>query len=1859
VLQFSSDGRSSPRDLQIDLLGRGWHGIPIKRTIDRLAHLLKPPASPAKLALASDLWRVGHCSFEAQFHLSFYGLHCFSNSLAGPGGQRLSTLCSPIEISPRRGMQNAFCIARVMLVEVSWSGYAAEVKFRCKARLALQLSILLLLSWSWLCRAEPNVIRLRNALISTDKPLSPKLAAPAMAGPSPTGGLFLIQLRDHLRPAWRQELHRLGIDVIGFVPDDAFVVRLNQGSMTQVRALSFVRWVGAYRPEFRIAPDLLQSIRPGPLGSLLGVKVLVSRSASSTELGDIEARFRTLDSKSTFSFGLILRGLISANQLTNIACSESVLWIEPIHQMKLLDEISSKIVGGGTVLSVQGTSDHPLPAQSTPGTFGTTNSIHATLTQQLGYDGRGVVVAVADSGLNNGDAETMHPDLWGRVDGFFFYGSLQNAADQVGHGTHVAGIIAGDAATGETDNNDALYGLGIAPKAHLVAQRVFDAAGQDQLPEYDVLTSDAVRAGAVIGSNSWGNDVQGRYDLSSAEFDALVRDADPQSAGEQPITLAFSAGNAGPGRQTIDSPASAKNVIAIGASQNDRFDLGTYTDGDRAMADFSSRGPCEDGRLKPDLVAPGTWIASLQSAAAGSDNAWAAISGNYQYEGGTSQAVPHVAGAAAVFIQFYRETHGQTNPSPALIKAALINSATPLQTSSSIAAVPGPDQGWGRVALTNLISSARQVQYVDQTALLSTGQTFEQHIIVAGAQGPLKITMAYTDVPGLPAALPALVNDLDLEVIAPDGSLYLGNQFANGESVQGATSSDNVNNVEAVVLAQPGAGDYLVRVRARNVVEDVHQPDSDTPEQDFALVISGDLAPPGLGILTLDRAAYTAPSIISLKLIDSDLIGQPSAQVTVNSSSQSTGITVSLYPSSVSGMFTGSVATVTGPAPTHGALLIKNGDMIEAVYQDASPAGIRTATAQADLIPPVLTNLSVTNRFGKEVITWQTDKPATTAVQFGTNLAQLAWTTNSFFSTEHEIDLQGLAPGATYQFSIVSTDAAGNSTLADNGGQFYHFVPVAIPSVLLVNAFVPDDPIAATTPVPLTSYTDALDASGFTYQIWDLTQPNAPSPTVSDLSAFRAVIWRISDSFASQTTLNSDQQAAVTAYLAGGGSLMLASMEVLSRLGPVPFRTNVLQVESFATNSAHSLAQCSTCDEDHGVEAIVGAQHDLIGDGVQAPLSYTNYDSPVLDAVNIPTDMSDTFGPTAAAVPILYDAASGRVVGIRYPKTGRDTPGRVVFLSFPFDALPSANRNDLMRKILLFLAPDAADVPTLSLDRTAYTLPELVTVEVTDAQAAAEDQVNVQFFTSVVTNGVPLTLLETSRPGVFRGFITLVSATDLPGPERVPVQTNGTIWVEYTGGAHPQTVSAQADIDVSSPQISNIQIQPAYTQISIQWTTSEPADALVQFGESSFLGRTAYDPEPSTQHVLTLQGLKPDRLYFYQIVSRDNAGNTAVDDNRGKFYSIRTLRPVFAPWSDSLEGITTNWTVQADPQSDVSWTVGTPNNGRETQAHSPTHAWGSNLQGTPISVAQTTLLSPAVDLPPANYATLRFWQSYDFQSDPSFEAGKLLILTNNAQTDPILLDDIQGASDGWQEAVYDLSQFTGQIVQLVWSYEFAASDLPENRPGWLLDDFSITITNSLHGFIQITNNLAEATFSLLGPINRNGEGTSAIYTNAPQGQYIVQFGDVPFYQTPAPQTNILTDGPLVFQGVYTYDDVNHNGISDAWEEQYFGSVADSHPGNLDSDGDGASDYAEFIAGTDPTDPTSFLQLSPPTWLANGMLRLSWVAVPGHAYRLLTSPNATSWTPLSGWIRAVSPQLSYTTAGASGPDPVFYQLEVIP
>src|SRR5207237_3664532 len=121
-------------------------------------------------------------------------------------------------------------------------------------------------------------------------------------------------------------------------------------------------------------------------------------------------------------------------------------------------------------------------------------------------------------------------------------------------------------------------------------------------------------------------------------------------------------------------------------------------------------------------------------------------------------------------------------------------------------------------------------------------------------------------------------------------------------------------------------------------------------------------------------------------------------------------------------------------------------------------------------------------------------------------------------------------------------------------------------------------------------------------------------------------------------------------------------------------------------------------------------------------------------------------------------------------------------------------------------------------------------------------------------------------------------------------------------------------------------------------------------------------------------------------------------------------------------------------------------------------------------------------------------------------------------------------------------------------------------------------------------------------------------------------------RTPERQPNTVTSAtPVLFQATYTFADANTNGISDAWEQQVFGGVSPDRTRATDTDGDGMTDYAEFIAGTDPKNTNSVLELMPPASQPNDRLRFEWASVPGRPYRLAASRVLVNWTPFSDWV----------------------------
>ncbi|NOT47584.1 MAG: S8 family serine peptidase, partial [Acidobacteria bacterium] len=409
-------------------------------------------------------------------------------------------------------------------------------------------------------------------------------------------------------------------------------------------------------------------------------------------------------------------------------------------------------------------------------------------------------------------------------------------AGALGHGHLNATIIAGATPYGPLDSLFYNYGIGVAPRANILSiprNRLGYTGTDEQVYNDSVVTPGPNGAGALISNNSWGNGTNGNVYTSTVEgrFDGYVQDAS-LDIGIDPISLIFSAGN--DGANGLTRPKVAKNLISVGNSESLRTDLGgTDANNIDDLSSDSSRGPTADGRIKPDVVAPGTAITGGRS---GTDSLRGNIGTAHRWSSGTSHSAAHVTGMAALFANWWYVSQF-VRPSPALIKAAIINSAIDMNGANSSASIPNGSEGWGRPNLKNMLNTGVGMKHHndDLVGLSAPGQGFFINGSVADANKPVRVTLVWTDPPGL--ADPALVNNLDLKVTV-DGVVYKGNVFSNGFSVPGGTA-DNRNNVENVFLpaGTPVGRGLQVEVTATALNGDGILNNGDATDQAFSVVI--------------------------------------------------------------------------------------------------------------------------------------------------------------------------------------------------------------------------------------------------------------------------------------------------------------------------------------------------------------------------------------------------------------------------------------------------------------------------------------------------------------------------------------------------------------------------------------------------------------------------------------------------------------------------------------------------------------------------------------------------------------------------------------------------------------------------------------------------------------------------------------------------------------------------------------------------------------------------------------------------------------------------------------------------------------
>jgi subtilisin-like proprotein convertase family protein len=648
-------------------------------------------------------------------------------------------------------------------------------------------------------------------------------------------GRWVVRFRQ--APGWleRGALETAGARVVAPLPGQAFLVSVPPGRSIALSKMAGVHWAVPYLPQDKVAPELAR-VPDARRGDDVAIVVYLFGDADPQAVAaELAASgMRVTGSGRVGEFGrlvLLATPEEARTRVTALAERNDVFWIDRRGRRSLANDTSIWVGQSG------------LDAGMTTPIF------------NHGIYGAGQVAAILDTGLdadmcyfrdpaiglpltNTGGGTAVDPNNRKVLAVDFLYAADNPASptawDNQGHGSHVAGTLAGDDLYHPILHDT---GDGMAPAAKLVIQDAgyaADACGD--LPgigcpvtDLNPIFQQAYDQGARVHSNSWNDNengtVQNNYSDASVDVDQFMWN-------HPDFLIVFACGNhALGGTGTIGSPSTAKNGMATGGTYNGASAI--------YLSDISAWGPTADGRIKPDVLFPGASIVS-----AGNDGNVTTNNCGTTGMTGTSMTAPGVSGMALLTRQYFMDGWYPTGapvpanaftPTAALLKAMLVNSAVtiPYDAEGRPITIPSGQQGWGRVLLDNALyfsGDARGLWVADNaggfTSPSDAPVVFQ--LVMEDTGQPLEVTLAWTDYPSTPAAATNLVNDLDLRVDGPSGGFW-GNDFVQGVSVDHGVR-DRLNNLETVLIADPAPGVYSIQISPHAVP---------AGPQRFALVVTG------------------------------------------------------------------------------------------------------------------------------------------------------------------------------------------------------------------------------------------------------------------------------------------------------------------------------------------------------------------------------------------------------------------------------------------------------------------------------------------------------------------------------------------------------------------------------------------------------------------------------------------------------------------------------------------------------------------------------------------------------------------------------------------------------------------------------------------------------------------------------------------------------------------------------------------------------------------------------------------------------------------------------------------------------------
>ncbi len=644
---------------------------------------------------------------------------------------------------------------------------------------------------------------------------------------------FVVQLRGPVLESQKEKIRTTGAEILSYIPNNGFIIRMSPQTMKKIKSLSFVKGLIFFKQHYRISPlfrsttifnseeklQLLVEFFPGENVALV-LEKLKKNGARILDVSDHLIR-------------------VSGTRM-------SLYFLEHLKSVSWLEE---DIEFGPVAIESPENPFDGLSGYEMGHKILDSNKLH-----DLGFSGSNEIIGYSDTGLDIGiNDETLHRDFMGKIRSAYAFKDA-SWKDTWGHGTHVAGILAGNGKLSDGVIKASAFNAQLVVQSLLVGNKF-----HVPIQVGESLLAPAYNDGARVHSNSWGSSVRwGSYNPYSKSVDKFI--------WEHPDMLnLFAAGNSA-GDYNKDGivdegsiliPGTAKNCLTVGASENlvskggvqvnwqwlgvkeERWHVDPVasdlpSDHPDGIAAFSSRGPTRDGRIKPDVVAPGTNILSTKTHVEGSKELWGPFNDDYIWAGGSSMATPMVASGVALIREYLIKHEKIASPSSALLKALVINGAVELfpgqfgdiEKKEIPKRRPNVQEGWGRFNVANAVleNEKRNILTYDETTGLATSEEKEYLFEIIHSEESIAITLVYNDFPGALSTTKYLVNDLDLEAIESEGNTYFPN---------GLAQKDDRNNVEGIDILKPQKGPLKVKIKAFNV------PEGKNGKQPYTLVVSG------------------------------------------------------------------------------------------------------------------------------------------------------------------------------------------------------------------------------------------------------------------------------------------------------------------------------------------------------------------------------------------------------------------------------------------------------------------------------------------------------------------------------------------------------------------------------------------------------------------------------------------------------------------------------------------------------------------------------------------------------------------------------------------------------------------------------------------------------------------------------------------------------------------------------------------------------------------------------------------------------------------------------------------------------------